>query len=85
MEIIFAPKALSDIEYWKFSGNKNIQKKISQLINSIRENPFNGIGKPEPLKHEFSGCWSRRINEEHRLIYEVGEHSIEILSLKDHY
>jgi toxin YoeB len=85
MEIIFAPKALKDLKHWKSSGNSKIQKKITDLINSISENPFAGIGKPEPLKHEFAGCWSRRINDEHRIIYEVSENLIEILSLKDHY
>jgi len=85
MEIIFAPKALKDLKHWKSSGNSKIQNKITDLINSISEDPFIGIGKPEPLKHEFAGCWSRRINEEHRIIYEVNENSVEILSLKDHY
>ena len=77
MEIIFAPKALKDLKHWKSSGSSKIQKKITDLVS--------GIGKPEPLKHEFAGCWSRRINEEHRLIYEVHGNTIEILSLKDHY
>jgi len=85
MEIIFAPKALKDLKHWKSSGNPKIQKRIAELINSTSENPFTGIGKPEPLKHEFGGCWSRRINDEHRIIYEVSEKSIEILSFKDHY
>ena len=82
MEIIFA---LKDLKYWKSSGNARVQKKITTLIAAISNDPFNGIGKPEPLKHEFTGCWSRRINEEHRIIYEIGFRSIEILSLKDHY
>lgn len=85
MEIIFAPKALKDLAYWKSSGNIKIQKKITDLVTSISEDPFHGIGKPEPLKHEFAGCWSRRINDEHRIIYEVSNHRVEILSLKDHY
>lgn len=85
MEIIFAPKALKDLKHWKSSGNAKIQNKISGLIEAISNDPFNGIGKPEPLKHEFSGCWSRRINEEHRIIYEVHQDTVQILSLKDHY
>jgi toxin YoeB len=85
MEIIFAPKAIEDLKHWKLSGNNKIQKKISDLIISIDKDPFNGIGKPEPLKYEFGGCWSRRINQEHRIIYEIVEDSIHILSLKDHY
>ena len=67
------------------SGNIGIQKKIEQLLRSIQETPFEGVGKPEPLKHEFAGCWSRRINEEQRIIYEVHEQYVQILSLKDHY
>ena len=85
MEIIFAPKALKDLSHWRSSGNSKIQKKISQLITAIAKDPFTGIGKPEPLKHAWSGCWSRRINEEHRIIYEVDKESVHILSLKDHY
>lgn len=89
MEVIFAPKALDDLKYWKKSGNKIIQKKIQDLIIAIQENPFEGIGKPEQLKHNLSGLWSRRINQEHRLIYEINERKeiviLDILSLKGHY
>lgn len=59
MEIIYSDEAQRDIEYWKKSGNKIIQKKIQQLLTSIEETPFDGIGKPEPLKHNLSGLWSR--------------------------
>ncbi|MHA4895363.1 Txe/YoeB family addiction module toxin [Pedobacter sp. PWIIR3] len=90
MEVIYSPKAAEDLQYWKKSGNKIIQKKIQELISAIQENPFSGIGKPEQLKHELSGRWSRRINKEHRLVYKINEaiHQIEILevlSLKGHY
>lgn len=67
------------------TGNKAIQKKIQELIISILESPFEGIGKPEPLKHNLAGKWSRRINQEHRLVYEVTESSIHIYSLRGHY
>lgn len=70
---------------FKKTGNKPIVSKIKKLIVSIQEDPFSGIGKPEPLKHNLAGLWSRRINREHRLIYEVSEESISILSLKGHY
>ena len=63
MEIQFVDDSLLDIKFWKKSGNKAIQKKIEQLILAILEDPYDGIGKPEVLKHEFSGKWSRRINE----------------------
>jgi len=89
MEIIFSNKAKKDLEFWSKSGNKSILKKISKLLRAIEENPYEGIGKPEPLKHNLSGVWSRRINQEHRLVYEiVDENTIEILniiSLKGHY
>jgi len=89
MEIIFSKKAKKDIEFWTKAGNKSILKKISELLRAIQESPFEGIGKPEPLKHDLSGVWSRRINQEHRIIYEIiDENTIEILniiSLKGHY
>ena len=89
MEIIFSYKAKKDIEFWTKAVNKSILKKISELLRAIQENPFQGIGKPEPLKHNLSGVWSRRINQEHRIIYEIiDENTIEILniiSLKGHY
>lgn len=85
MEIIFLPAAIEDLKFWKKSGNKIIQNKISKLIVSIQENPFEGIGKPEALKHNLSGSWSRRINQEHRLIYSIKENTIEIESIKGHY
>lgn len=59
MEVSFAPKALEHLDYWRKTGNKATQKKIEQLIIAIQENPYEGIGKPEPLKHELSGSWSR--------------------------
>ncbi|PWS28369.1 Txe/YoeB family addiction module toxin [Pedobacter yonginense] len=85
MEIIFSPKAVEHLSYWKKSGNKPIQKKIEQLIKAIQENPFEGIGKPEQLKHELTGYWSRRINEEHRIIYDVVDDVLNIYSLRGHY
>ncbi|MCU0468061.1 MAG: Txe/YoeB family addiction module toxin [Arcicella sp.] len=59
--------------------------RIRELIESISREPFKGIGKPEPLKHEFKGCWSRRITDEHRLIYKVFSENILIISCKGHY
>ncbi len=74
------------MDYWVKSGNKTILNKILLLVKSIIEEPYNGIGKPEPLKHNLSGCWSRRIDKEHRLVYEVDDDTkITILSLKGHY
>ena len=89
MEIIYSDKAQKDRIYWKKSGNKAIMNKITALIIDIQKHPFEGIGKPEQLKHQLSGKWSRRINQEHRLIYKVTEENtieiLDILSLKDHY
>lgn len=85
MEIEFLDKALDDIDYWKKSGNKTIQKRITKILASISKTPWTGIGKPEPLKHELSGYWSRRINEEHRIVYTVSNDKIKVISLRFHY
>jgi toxin YoeB len=89
MEIKFSSKAKKDLEFWTKSGNKSVLKKISELLRSIQENPYEGIGKPEPLKYGLTGLWSRRINQEHRMIYEITEENtieiLDILSLKGHY
>ncbi len=85
MEISITDKAKEDLEFWRKSGNTSIQHKITKLIESIIVTPFEGIGKPEPLKYELTGTWSRRINQEHRIVYEVLEHQIVILSLRGHY
>ena len=85
MEINYYDEAIEDIKFWKKSGNKSIQKKIQQLIADIIEHPYEGIGKPEALRYELSGKWSRRINEEHRIIYQVADNILHIHSLKGHY
>lgn len=85
MEVAFFPKAEEDLIFWKNSGNKQIQKKISELIADTRQNPFAGLGQPEPLKHRLSGMWSRRINSEHRMVYDVTEDKVNIYSLRGHY
>ncbi len=89
MEIRYSKKAEKDLSFWSKSGNKIIIKKISELIKAIQQNPFEGIGKPEALKHDLTGYWSRRIDSEHRIIYQIiDENTIDILSiisLKGHY
>ena len=89
MQVEFSDKAKADLDFWITSGNKGILKKIYSLIEDIQLHPYQGIGKPEQLKHQLIGRWSRRINQEHRIIYKVtNEKTIEILdilSLKGHY
>ncbi|SHO80467.1 YoeB toxin protein [hydrothermal vent metagenome] len=84
MRLIFSDKAWEDYLYWQYR-DKKVLKKINQIIKDIKRDPFNGIGKPEPLKHQFSGFWSRRVTDEHRLVYEVYENSIAIASCRFHY
>ncbi|WP_295794503.1 Txe/YoeB family addiction module toxin [Mucilaginibacter sp.] len=85
MQITYTPKAKEHLDFWIQTGNKPVLKKILQLTKAIIENPFEGIGKPEPLKHELTGYWSRRINGEHRLVYIVTDGALVIQSLKGHY
>jgi toxin YoeB len=85
MEVVFTPKAMEHLTEWQKSGNTAVQKKIKELLFSIRESPFKGVGKPEALKHQLSGKWSRRINGEHRIVYAVDDELIKIYSLKGHY
>ena len=79
------PMALEDLEHWKKSGNVIILKRIRQLIEAIKINPFDGIGKPERLKHNWSDWYSRRINDEHRIIYKFEQNKLTIYSLRYHY
>jgi toxin YoeB len=81
----FSKQAQKDIEFHKKSGNQALMKKIFSLLNELAETPSTGLGKPEQLKHELSGLWSRRINQKHRLIYEILDNCVLIHSLKGHY
>ena len=85
MEIIFSERAVQELEYWKKSGEITILKKIRQLLESIQITPFEGIGKPEALKHNLSGFWSRRITQEHRLVYRIDGDKIIVVQLRFHY
>lgn len=89
MQVKLSEKADRDLIFWKKSGNKMVLNKIGLLINAIKENPYKGIGKPEQLKHQLSGIWSRRINLEHRLVYKITKDNtleiLNIISLKGHY
>lgn len=80
----FDSSGFEDLAWWVEKDRKKALK-IIKLIKEIQKNPFDGIGKPEPLKHDLSGCWSRRIDREHRLIYQVSEEKIRILACRYHY
>ena len=85
MEVVFLPRADDDLIYWTTTGNKPVLKRIAKLTEAILESPFEGIGKPEPLKHNLKGKWSRRITEEHRFIYRIENKTLLVYSLKGHY
>ncbi len=85
MQIIYTPKAKEHLDFWIKSGNKAVLKKILQLTNATIESPFEGMGKPEALKHELTGYWSRRITQEHRFVYAVANDTLIVQSLKGHY
>ena len=84
MRLIFSEIAWEDYTSWQ-TEDKKMLKKINELIKAIKSNPFEGIGKPEPLKYDFAGFWSRRIDREHRLVYQVINKEILIYSCKYHY
>ncbi|MGM0478788.1 MAG: Txe/YoeB family addiction module toxin [Bacteroidota bacterium] len=86
-QLDFSDVATKDVKAFKKNGDKVLLKKLNRLLLEIIDHPFSGTGKPEQLKHNLSGYWSRRINKEHRIIYEVfeEENKIVILSLKGHY
>lgn len=80
----FAETAWEDYEYWQ-ANDKSMVKKINKLLKEIERDPFSGIGKPEPLKHELAGFWSRRITGEHRLIYSMTGNTLNIAACRYHY
>ena len=82
--ISFTPDAFEQFCEWR-DTDKKVQNKIVKLIDDCLRNPFDGLGKPEGLKHNLKGLWSRRINEEHRLVYEVTDEQICIVGCKYHY
>ncbi len=89
MDIVFTKNAWEEFEYW-IENDQDTVTKIKELIKSVRQNPFSGIGKPEPLRHDLKGYWSRRISSEHRLVYKVtGTKGVDqrciILQCKFHY
>lgn len=84
MKLMFSSHAWDDYLYWQ-STDKKVLKRINTLIKEIQRQPYEGIGKPEPLKHGLSGYWSRRINDEHRIIYRCEGEILMIAQLRYHY
>ncbi len=84
MRLIFSDQAWDDYLYWQKTDKKLLQR-INGLIQEITRTPFEGTGKPEPLKHALSGYWSRRINDEHRIVYKVSDGDMLIAQLRYHY
>ena len=84
MKIIFSKHAWEDYLYWQRTDRK-ILERINKLIKQIQRSPFEGTGKPEPLRHGLSGYWSRRITDEHRTVYKVEKDSLHLAQLRYHY
>ncbi len=83
-DLVLTPNALEDLEFWAKSQPK-ILKQIFKILKDISKDPFKGLGKPEPLRFNLQGCWSRRIDLEHRIVYRVQNDQIQILSCRFHY
>ncbi|MDO8594146.1 MAG: Txe/YoeB family addiction module toxin [bacterium] len=84
MRLEYDPNAWEDLLFWKKTDKKKLAR-IMLLLASVERTPFVGIGKPEPLKYELSGCWSRRIDRVHRLVYKVSSDAITVISCRYHY
>ena len=84
MELVWQTHAWEDYLYWQ-QTDKKILERINDLIKDMLCNPFKGIGKPEPLKGAYSGCWSRRITDEHRLVYAIKDKRVHIIQCRFHY
>ena len=84
MRLVFTPNGWQDYTYWVTADRATV-KRVNRLIDDMLRDPFDGIGKPEPLRHALTGAWSRRISEEHRLVYLVEADDIVILQARYHY
>ena len=83
-QAVFHPEFREDLRYW-VKTERNTALRILDLVEATLRNPFEGVGKPEPLRHVLAGCWSRRITQEHRLVYRVAEARIDFLQARYHY
>lgn len=84
MNVTFTPTALDDLRYW-IKTDKRQAERVLALLEEVRRSPFEGTGKPEPLRFQLAGCWSRRIDREHRLVYQVEEKEIVVIACRYHY
>ncbi len=84
MKLVFSDEAWEDYLYWQKQDRKMVER-INKLIQEVKRDPFSGVGKPEPLKHALAGFWSRRITDEHRMVYRVEGDSMQIAQLRYHY
>ena len=84
MKLIFSENAWEDYLYWQ-KTDKKLLSRVNKLIKETKREPFEGVGKPEPLKHYLAGYWSRRINDEHRMVYKVTEDALLLAQLRYHY
>ncbi len=84
MKKIWQEEAWEDYLYWQTQDKKTL-KRINSIIKDIERNPFEGIGKPEPLKYDLSSCWSRRIDDTNRIVYRINNNVLEILQCRTHY
>ena len=83
-DAVFHPEFREDLRYW-VRADRNVALRLFELVEAVIREPFSGIGKPEPLKYLLAGCWSRRITQEHRLVYRVSENRIDFLQARYHY
>lgn len=84
MKILFSERAWEDYLYWQQTDKKMLNR-VNNLLKDIKRNPYNGIGKPEPLKHGLSGYWSRRIDDEHRILYKIEDDTLLLAQIRYHY
>jgi toxin YoeB len=81
---VFEPEFRNDLQYWA-KNDRKVLLKVFELVEAVMRDPFNGIGKPEPLRHKSSGAWSRRVSKEHRLVYRVDDSRITFVQARYHY
>ena len=84
MKVMFTETAWQDY-LWFLGDDKQLLKRVNDLIKDVTRNPFTGLGKPEPLKENLSGYWSRRVNDQHRFVYQISENTVKIISCRYHY